>query len=295
MFCSSARSDARVVGAAARDIHRGKRVNCRPVAGGGAVCRLRAPASRLALALLLVSCTHAGLDAPEIESVGRGALTRPEASWGEMELWLRLQGSGRSLILVARWQGEGETIAGYRYHEAPLGTADGAQWPPVGGHPVSVLGAEEWRQLLRSVVERLAPEDHGEAAMILLSHTELAVFRDTAREPQVTRLEDAPAGLRVTARIDEPAFAAALAGVLEGGFDGLPRGEQRVLIAGGVPGSYLALDTGRRQFLSLTVPAENRSPSPVELTMRGLDGLFIRGHLIMLLKNPVSTSFRPDR
>jgi cardiolipin synthase len=292
MSCSSARSDARTVGAAARSIDRRNPLNCLPVAGGRVARCVRISACLSALALLLVSCTHAGPGAPEIGKVGRSALTRPEASWGDTALWLRLQGSGRSLVLVARWQGEGEAIAGYRYHEARLGTAEVDQWPPADGRSVSVLGAEAWRELMRSVVERLAPDDHGEATLILLSHTELAVFRDAAGELQVTRLEEAPAGVRFTARFDEPAFAAALAGVLEGGLGGLSPGTTCVLLAAGVPGSYLALDTRRQLFLSLTVPAENRAFTSVEFTLRGLDGLLIRSHLISLLKNPVSTSFR---
>jgi phosphatidylserine/phosphatidylglycerophosphate/cardiolipin synthase-like enzyme len=242
--------------------------------------------------LLAATCTHTGPRAPAIVEVGRAALVQPEASWGDDALWLRLAGSGRTLLLVARWRGEGETVAGFRYHEARLGPAGGEQWPPAGGRPTVVLGADEWRELMRSVVGRLAPEDHGEAALILLAHTELAVFRDATKGLQVARLEDAPDGVRFTARFDEPAFAAALAGVLEGGFYGLPPGKQRVLLAGGVPGSYLALDTGRQLCLSLTVPAENRSFTSVEFMLRGLDGLLIRSHVLTLLKNPVSTIFR---
>jgi cardiolipin synthase len=272
MCCSSARSDRRPLGVAAR--------------------RLRPLAYVPALALLTVGCSHAGRATPPIDEVGRAALVRPEAFWGEEALWLRLAGSGRTLVLVARWHGAGEAIAGYRYYEARLETAANAMWPPAGGRPTSVLGPDAWRELLRSVIERLAPADHGEAALILLSHTELAVFRDATSGLQVVRLEDAPEGVRLTARFDEPAFAAELAGAVEGGLEGLPPGEQRVLLAGGMLASYLALDTGRRLFLSLTVPAANRSPSSVEFTLRGLDGLLIRSHLITLLKNPVSTVFR---
>jgi len=250
------------------------------------------PALALPLVLLTATCTHTGPRAPAINEVGRAALVQPEASWGDDALWLRLAGSGRTLVLVARWRGEGDTVAGYRYYEARIEAAGEVDWPPAEGRPAAVLGPESWRELMRSVVARLAPAQPDEAALVLLPHTELAVFRDVKGGLQVARLEDCPPGTRLTTTFDESLFAAEMAAALAEGFGDLPPGDQRIVLATDVPGGYLAFDTARSLCLAITVPAAGRASTSVELTLRGLDGLFIHSHLITLLKNPVSTIFR---
>jgi phosphatidylserine/phosphatidylglycerophosphate/cardiolipin synthase-like enzyme len=272
MSCSSARSDRRAPGAAAQ--------------------RLRPLVRALALALLAAGCSHTGPPAPVISEVGTAALMRPAASWGDDGLWLRLQGPDRQLVLVARWRGEGTRIGGFSYHEARLEQAGDTDWPPPAGRPAAVLGPESWRELMRSVVERLAPAQPNYAALVLLPHTELAVFRDVEGTLRVTRLEDCPPGTRLTARFDESTFAAEMAAALAEGLGGLPPGEQRVVLATDVPASYLAFDTGRGLCLAVTAPAADQASTPVVMTLKGLDGLFIRSHLITLIKNPVSTVFR---
>ncbi len=272
MSCSSARSDRRALGAAAQ--------------------RLRPLACVLALALLAAGCAHTGPPAPVISEVGTAALLRPVASWGDDALWLRFDGRDRQLVLVAHWRGEGARVAGFSYHEARLQQADEVDWPPPTGRPAAVLGPDSWRELMRSVVQRLAPAQQDEAALVLLPHTELAAFRGADGGLQVTRLEDCPPGTRFTAHFDESMFVAELSAALAEGLGGLPPGDQRVVLATDVPGSYLAFDTARSLCLAVTAPAADQASTPVVMTLKGLDGLFIRGHLIMLVKNPVSTVFR---
>jgi cardiolipin synthase len=227
-----------------------------------------------------------------LDEVSPAALMRPEASWGDDALWLRLEGANQHVLLVAHWRGEGAQVGGFNYHEAPLEPAGDVGWPPPTGRPTAVLGPESWHELMRAVVTRLAPAEPDEAALVMLPHAELAVFRDAGGELGVTSLADCPPDVRVVVRVDEPAFAAELAAALAAGVGGLPPGEQRVVLSTDVPASYLAFDTGRGLCLAVTAPAAGRASTPIELTLHGLDGLFIRGHLIMLLKNPVSTVFR---
>ena len=272
MSCSSAGSRHRPNGVAARSI--------------------RALARAFPVALLAAGCAHTAPPAPVISAVGPAALLRPATAWGDDALWLHLEGPDRHLVLVARWRGAGERVGGLTYHEARLEPTAEQGWPPPATRPAAVLGPEAWRELIRSVALRLAPVQSGAATLVLLPHTELAVFRDADGKLRVTTLAECPPDVRVVARVDEPAFVAELAAALAGGVGGLPPGEQRVVLATDVPASYLAFDTGRGLCLAVTAPAADRAISSVELTLRGLDGLFIRGHLVTLIKNPVSTLFR---
>jgi cardiolipin synthase len=211
-------------------------------------------------------------------------------------LYVRYAHSGRETVLVAAWPGDepGESLP---YRVARLDVLS----PDVrlatlerDGRTVRLFSLQEWDDLLRAVLARLAPASPDEAALAVVQGVDIAVSRAGPQGVVLHPLEQKPARLRVTRRIDDAELARAMQREAVARYG--DRGPLVFQVSAGTEGrSFVLFDPGRQ--LSVLIMPDSLPPGRSLQDTAGLaltmtDALVIRSHLLAPLTQPLSSLAR---
>lgn len=156
------------------------------------------------------------------------------------------------------------------------------------GTPVTVISEEELKASFAQLFNWLVPTTSGLALHVLTSEGERFVWYNDDEQVQIADTLDDAQGVEVYMSLSEGQFLLRLLSLLE-------RQSESVLFSVGSdePGTvgWVYIPAGGAEIVLIQLPAESESSrTPVaKVTLKSLDHLVIRSHLLTLIKNPVST------
>jgi cardiolipin synthase A/B len=215
-------------------------------------------------------------------------------------LVLEYESGGKPAILEAAWRVDDLKPEVHNFRMAVL---EPANLPAMDlasmrreGQPVTLEGRGRWQALVTELLEQLAPPDGATATVVTIQHTDVALSRDAAGRMQVHRLKDRPPGLPIGRRISEQAFSAKANDHLRGTLyrdhePGVP-----VLFAVGedeLGGTFVLFDFAHRQSVFIAhTPAGSPVVEHVDFSLRLIDAMTLRSHVLSALRNPVTMANR---
>ncbi len=216
------------------------------------------------------------------------------------QLLLQYRAGGEMAYLAANWPASGNSDGHHRYHAALIGPlADAAPDPQVlerDWQAVTLRDHEHWKDLLRTLLAEAAPAGQGGGTLVTLQGADFVLSRDAAGALQVVRMENKPASLQIVRSISEASFAARADTYLKAEMarDGKEPGPL-LFVAGedGSGGSFVFFDLAANQSVLIMQPA---SALPFDgklgFSLRLVDAIALRSHLLATLKSPLSTTSR---
>lgn len=153
------------------------------------------------------------------------------------------------------------------------------------GEPVAVVSHEELQSTFDQLFEWIIPTTPYLALQIQMEGEERFVWRDEEGEIQVSARQ--ATYTEVFMSLDEEQLLLRLISLLE-------REEESVLIelSADEPGAvgWAYLPQGGQKVVLIQLPMDSESSTPVaKVTLKSLDHIVLRSHLLTLIKNPVST------
>jgi cardiolipin synthase A/B len=174
---------------------------------------------------------------------------------------------------------------------APQGVDGSPEW-----EQVTLLGSARWDGLVRDVLEQLAPGDPSEGALVTVQGEYVILHRDRAGELKTSRPTARPPGLRIRARISEEAFSALAIAHFETVLSRDEAESRLFLFAIGedeLGGAFVLFDLGRRQSVFIAhAPAPLPPGRHVDFSLRMVDALTVRSHLMSAVRHPVTMAHR---
>jgi cardiolipin synthase len=161
---------------------------------------------------------------------------------------------------------------------------------------VSLFGKDRWKQLVRAILEKLVPDNQASGTLVTIQGIDFVLNRDTSNKLHVYRLEKKPASLQITHSISEDALSAQANAHLrdELAKEGKVSGPALFVVGEDELGSaFVLFDFSHNQSVFITQPA---SPLPADeklgFSLRLVDALTLRSHILTALKNPFSVTGR---
>lgn len=156
------------------------------------------------------------------------------------------------------------------------------------GEPVTVIEQEELQATFDQLFDWLLPTEPGLALHILTDDGERFVWRDNTGTMRVADNPKAAAEADVYMSLSEEQLLLRVLSLLE-------REDESVLLAlateesGAIGWAYMPAGGSGITLIQLPVESESSNTPVAKVTLKSLDHLVIRSHLLTLIKNPVST------
>ena len=216
------------------------------------------------------------------------------------QLLLQYRAGGEMAYLAATWPGGGESAGRHRYQTTLLSPlADAPPDPQVlqrDWQAVTLRDHQQWRNLLRTLLEQSTPNEQGSGTLVTIQGADFVLSRDAAGKMQVVRLEDKPAGLQIVRSISEESFAARADAYLTAELAGEGKPPGPLLFVAGEDdggGAFVFFDLATRQSVLLMQPANALAfDGKLGFSLRLVDAIALRSHLLGTLKNPLTTTSR---
>jgi cardiolipin synthase len=219
----------------------------------------------------------------------------------EGELVIEYASGPQRYHLTATWPGDDATPAVHRYRTAVIAPAAETALPAdpaarTDWQRVRLLESAAWNALMNGLLEGLAAGPPDAGTLVTVQGADFVLQRDAGGALRVHSLESKPAALKVVRRISEDAFAARANAHVQASL--APAGEAAAPVlfdigADELGGAFLLFDFARNQSVFIAQPA---SPLPaaqhVGFTLRLIDALTLRSHVLTALRHPVTLANR---
>jgi cardiolipin synthase len=254
-------------------------------------------------ALVIASCAHTG--------TGSGLDGRRVAADGLVPDRVLVRGNRAVLYLgdgvtrsafEARWRGRGLDEGGVRFRVADLAPlAELPRWTASESQrnvQARVVEAGAFAQLAQRVVDTLTPPQPGGAALLSVAGREYLLLREADGAVRWERRESAADDAAVGRFLNAVTFVEEAVRELERASAERPGELGPLLFTLGEPGEdsrFVLFDQSRRLCVLLRPggpPAVRREGGSTEPTVRMAEALTLEGHVVALLKNPVSSLAR---
>jgi cardiolipin synthase A/B len=215
-------------------------------------------------------------------------------------LLLEYEGGPQPTILEAAWRVDDLEPGAHNFRMAVL---EPVELPDAelrsmrkDGQLVKLEGRGRWRAVVNELLEQFAPPDPATATVVTIQHTDIALSRDSAGRMHVHRLKDAPREVPIGRRITEQAFSARANDYLRAtlSVDTGPAGP--VLFAVGddeLGGTFVLFDFAHRQSVFIAhTPSGSPIVEHVDFSLRLIDAMTVRSHVLSALRNPVTMANR---
>jgi cardiolipin synthase len=205
-----------------------------------------------------------------------------------------------SVFLGATWPATERNDRQFRYYAARIDLfADETPDPQTlqrDWQPVTLLGNDRWNIIVRSLLESAAPEKSDRGTLITLQGADFVITRGANGALAVHRLESKPANLKIIRSIDERAFSALANAHLkkELARNGHLPGPVMFVVGEDEPGrAFVLFDLAADRSIFITQPT-SVLPLGEKLgySVRLIDALALRSHVLGVVRNPVSSSNR---
>jgi cardiolipin synthase len=254
----------------------------------------------MALAFCLGGCASRPDPAAPVEAETLLGLPPQGAFYRDGQLVLQYSTGQGEAFLSASWPIDDLRPNAHNYRaavmdlaaEAPASTAVlQRDW-----EPVTLFEYARWQALVRTLLERQAPDNAATGTLVTVQGADFVVHRDGNGTLHSYRLENKPAMLQIGRRISEDAFSAEANAYLQAELskEGRPIGP--VLFAVGedeLGGAFVLFDFVRQQSVFIAQPP---SPLPADrqlgFALRLIDGLTLRSHVFSALRHPVTMTNR---
>ncbi|MBM3882412.1 MAG: phosphatidylserine/phosphatidylglycerophosphate/cardiolipin synthase family protein [Verrucomicrobia bacterium] len=208
-----------------------------------------------------------------------------------LHFWFAMQ--GRETSARAQWLDPQPGLADPQHRwavltfEKPTGAMP--DFAAQGATPLAVRPAEQWRQLVRQVLEGLVPDPPNLATGWRVQSQHLLAYRDADRRLQVVRHEAKPREVQVVRVLADAEFSQNANQLLAANLGAFGETDAGILFATGQDPAFVFFDL--RQNLTVVVHhPQDPEVSPVHATpvfvVRALNSLVIRSLALTALKNP---------
>jgi cardiolipin synthase len=253
------------------------------------------------LALLLTGCAARPAAAPGPTEEAMLQALPPSASFcKEGQLLLRYGPAGQDTWLTANWPASGPGTGEHRYHAAEFALLEGEE-PDAATlqrdcQPVLLLEHEQWTSLVGRILDRSTLGDPAVATLVTLQGADFVLSRNLAGTLEIHRLEDKPTSLKVVRSISEKSFSALAENALREMLPNRGEGAGPVMFVVGEnepSRAFVFFDLAANQSVFLSQP-----PSAIPFgrklgfSLRMVDALALRSHLLGMARNPVSSTNR---
>jgi len=253
------------------------------------------------LLVALTGCT-AQPEKPTTPDELEKLLGRPPSGAYYQDGKLLLQyGTGREAIqLGASWSMDDEKPDQHHYHTAVIDLlTEPPPRPETLKHdwqPVTLFDEPQWEALVKAILEKQIPEGRETGTLVSIQGHDFALQRDPSGKLHFYRLEDKPANLRITDSTGEESLSEQANEYLREKLtkDGKPPGPALFVLGDDeLDGAFALFDFDHNQSVFIT-----QSSSPLQIdqrlgfSLRLVDALTLRSHILTALKNPVSVTSR---
>jgi len=253
------------------------------------------------LLVALTGCT-AQPEKPTTPDELEKLLGRPPSGAYYQDGKLLLQyGTGREAIqLGASWPMDDEKPDQHHYHTAVIDLlTEPPPRPETLQHdwqPVTLFDEPQWEALVKAILEKQIPEGRETGTLVTIQGHDFALQRDPSGKLHFYRLEDKPANLRITDSTGEESLSEQANEYLREKLtkDGKPPGPALFVLGDDeLDGAFALFDFDHNQSVFIT-----QSSSPLQIdqrlgfSLRLVDALTLRSHILTALKNPVSVTSR---
>jgi hypothetical protein len=188
----------------------------------------------------------------------------------------------------------------HHYHTAVIDLL--TEPPPAPGalqhdwQPVTLFDEPQWEALVNAILKRQVPESSGTGRLVTIPGHDFALQRDPAGKLHFYRLENKPAGLRITRSVGEKSLSEQANVYLREQLaqDGKPPGPALFVLGDDeLDGAFALFDFDHNQSVFIT-----QSSSPLQIdqklgfSLRLVDALTLRSHILTALRNPFSVTGR---
>ncbi len=253
------------------------------------------PALLTTMALLLAGCAAQPAPASPDEEILQD---QPPSATFYKDGQLLLQYG--AIYLGATWPTTERNDRQFRYYATSIDLFAGETPDPQtlqrDWQPVTLLGNDRWNSIVRSLLESAAPEKSDSGTLITLQGADFVISRGPDGALAVHRLESKPASLKITRSIGEQAFSALANAYLkkELASNGQSPGPVMFVVGESEPGrAFVLFDLAADRSIFITQPA-GALPLGKKLgySLRLLDALALRSHVLGVVRNPVSSTSR---
>ncbi len=162
--------------------------------------------------------------------------------------------------------------------------------------PVTLYDHEHWKNLVRTLLEKSAPENDEAGTLVTVQGIDFVLTRDKAGNLHVHRMEKKPASLQVLRSISEEAFSAQANAYLKSELSKNGKLSGPALFVVGeneLGGAFVFFDFNHNQSVFITQPA-SQLPFDQKLgfSLRLVDALTLKSHVFSALRNPLSLTNR---
>jgi cardiolipin synthase len=210
-------------------------------------------------------------------------------------------GTGREAIrLGASWPMDDEKPDRHHYRTAVIGLL--TEPPPSpdalqhAWQPVTLFDEPQWEELVNAILEKQVPESRETGTLVTIQGHDFALQRDESGKLHFYRLENKPAGLRITRSVGEQSLSEQANIYLRENLAKEGKPPDPVLFVLGddeLDGAFALFDFDHNQSVFIT-----QSPSPLPIdqklgsSLRLVDALTLRSHVLTALRNPFSVTGR---
>ena len=259
------------------------------------------PALLASLALLLAGCAAQPVPAPPLTDEALAQDQTPAAAfYKDGQLLLQYGSADRKIYLTAAWPGSDGNTREHRYLATGIdllaGEAPDSQTLQREWQSVTLLGLERWNEIVRNLLDKLAPEQPDAGTLITLQGADFVISRSPAGTLEVQRLERKPASLKIVRSVREDTFSAQANAHLK---EKLARSGQTsgpvlfVVAEKEAARAFVIFDLAANQSVFLTQPANTLAlAGKLGYSLHLVDALALRSHLLGIMRNPVSDTNR---
>jgi cardiolipin synthase len=242
--------------------------------------------------LALAGCATPRQRTRYIQTLETGSITNFAAFRSGTNLLVRFPLHGKTVFAHANWMAPSDD-PGYHHELAPLifekeERATRNLLIKKGDHLI-VRDARQWQQLVREVFEGMVPSQPGHGVVLLAETHEMAVFRAANGRLTVTPLENKPPEVVVDQTFSDTEFCRRGVLLLEAGTQGLDTNRTQFLFVTGDDPAFAFIDLKQRLLVLLSYPVDPETQPlqlPAWFALRTLHSFFIRGYVLMAIRNP---------
>ena len=259
------------------------------------------PTMLASLALLLAGCAAQPASAPPLTDEALVQDQTPAAAfYRDGQILLQYGSADRKIYLTAAWPGGDANTREHRYLATGIdllaGEAPDSQTLQREWQSVTLLGLERWNEIVRNLLDKLAPEQPDAGTLITLQGADFVISRSPAGTLEVQRLERKPASLKIVRSVREDTFSAQANAYLK---EKLARSGQTsgpvlfVVAEKEAARAFVLFDLAANQSVFLTQPANTLAlAGKLGYSLHLVDALALRSHLLGIMRNPVSDTNR---
>jgi cardiolipin synthase len=152
---------------------------------------------------------------------------------------------------------------------------------------LAIRTSQQWRQLVQSIFNGLAPPQPGHGVLFLVENEEIVVLRQLNGKITPVKLENKPPEIIVDQTYHDADFSREAVRLLRAGASTLdPKQNQFLFITGGDP-AFVFMDLQQRLIVFLSYPDDPETQAlPGVFTARALKSLLFRSLIVAAVKNP---------